>query len=119
MTSLEKIDEFLGASGATALAAGDLELMWHYAALNGMTYCRHACNACAGACPYGVQISDVLRTRMYATDYEDLAFARDEYAALERNATACLTCSGAPCRDACVHGIPLAELCGPTHRMLG
>lgn len=118
MTSRDKIDEFLGASGARELASGDLELLQHYAALNGMTYCRHACNDCGGACPYGVQISDVLRTRMYATDYEDLAFARDEYAMIATNAAACLSCTGTPCRDACSHRIPIADLCGPTHRML-
>lgn len=118
MTSKADIDEYLGASGAAALAAGDLELLQRYAALNGMTYCRHACDDCAGACPYGVQISDVLRTRMYATDYEDFAFARDEYAMIDANAAACLTCSGEPCRNACTHGIPIAQMCAPTHRML-
>ncbi|MGD9602418.1 MAG: aldo/keto reductase [Gammaproteobacteria bacterium] len=118
MTSREKIDEFLGASGAHALAAGDLDLLQQYAALNGMTYCRHACNDCAGACPYGVQISDVLRTRMYATDYEDLPFAREEYAQITTDAAACLACTGKPCRDACTHGIAIADLCAPTHRML-
>ncbi len=118
MTSKAKIDEFLGASGASELALGDMELLMRYAAMNGASYCRHACNDCAGACPYGVQISDVLRTRMYATDYEDFAFARDEYAMLEVNAAACLSCSGEPCRNACTHGIAIDEVCGPTHRML-
>jgi hypothetical protein len=65
-----------------------------------------------------VNIADVLRTRMYATDYEDLPFARAEYAAIDGNAAACLSCSGAPCRDACTHDIPIAQLCGPTHGML-
>lgn len=118
MTSKEKIDEFLGASGAPELAVGDLALLGRYAAANGMTYCRHACDDCAGACPYGVQISDVLRTRMYATDYEDLAFAREEYARLGTDAQACLSCSGQPCQNACTHDIPINELCAPTHEML-
>jgi len=118
MTSHEKIDEFLGASGATDLAAGDLALLGRYAHANGMTYCRHACDDCAGACPFGVQISDVLRTRMYATDYEDLVFARDEYAMIKHNASPCLSCSGEPCQSACTHGIAIDELCAPTHKML-
>jgi predicted aldo/keto reductase-like oxidoreductase len=71
-----------------------MELLRHYARLNGTSYCRHACNDCSGACPYGVPIADVLRTRMYATDYEDAAFARREYADLAVNASACLGCSG-------------------------
>lgn len=118
MTEQALIDEYLGASGARAVTARDVELLRHYARLNGTSYCRHACNDCAGACPYGVPIADVLRTRMYATDYEDLAFARSEYAGLAANASACLGCSGAPCQDACSHGLPVAELCAPTHRML-
>ena len=79
---------------------------------------RDACNDCEGACPYGVPIADVLRTRMYATDYGDVAFARDEYAALATNAAACVACSGEPCRDACTHGLDIAGLCAPAHRML-
>ena len=118
MTSETDIDEFLGASGWQALARGDRALLDTYARLNGTSYCRHACNDCEGACPYGVPISDVLRTRMYATDYGDLTFARDEYAALPANAAACLACSGEPCRDACTHGLDIPGLCAPTHRML-
>lgn len=118
MTERTLIDEYLGASGARAVTGRDVELLRHYARLNGTSYCRHACNDCAGACPYGVPIADVLRTRMYATDYEDPAFARSEYAGLAVNASACLGCSGAPCQDACSHGLPVAELCAPTHHML-
>jgi predicted aldo/keto reductase-like oxidoreductase len=118
MTGIEQIDEYLGASGDQTVSARDLGLLKQYAALNGTSYCRQACNDCAGACPYGVPIADVLRTRMYAVDYEDLAFARDEYAALEGNASACLSCTGEPCRSACSHGLDIAAWCAPTHRML-
>ena len=118
MRSVEEIDEYLGASGASSLAHGDLPLLERYAIANGVTYCRHACNDCIGACPFGVEISDVLRTRMYATDYGDLEFARDEYAGIGTNAEACLSCSGEPCRNACTHGIAIDQFCGPTHTML-
>jgi predicted aldo/keto reductase-like oxidoreductase len=118
MTSTELIDEYLGASGARQLAATDPGLLYTYAKLNGTSYCRQACNDCEGACPYGVPIADVLRMRMYATDYQDVAMARDEYARLEVDAAACLGCDGAPCRDACTHGLAIPDLCAPTHRML-
>ncbi len=118
MTSVGKIDEFLGASGEKQLAKHDLELLEQYARLTNMTYCRHACNDCSGACPYGVEISDVLRTRMYATDYADVDFAKREYSAITTDASACLSCDGSPCADACSHGIDIARLCGPTHVML-
>ena len=118
MTSRALIEEYLGASGWRSLALGDLELLGRYAHANGMTYCRHACNDCEGACPYGVPIADVLRTRMYATDYEDFDFARREYEALEANASACLSCTAKPCQGACTHGLSIETLCAPTHEML-
>ena len=118
MTSEAKIDEFLGASAGRSLAAGDKALLSTYAALNGNSQCRQGCNDCAGACPFEVPIADVLRTRMYAVDYQDLAFARSEYAGLDGSAAACLGCDGAPCRDACTYGLLIADLCAPTHRML-
>lgn len=118
MTSEAKIDEFLGASGNRFVTAQARSLLDQYAYLNGANYCRHACNLCDGACPAGVPIADVLRTRMYATDYEDVAFAQREYAMLDANASACLSCSGEPCQDACPNGININQLCAPTHRML-
>ncbi|MEM7221202.1 MAG: aldo/keto reductase [Pseudomonadota bacterium] len=118
MTDEAQISEYLGASGAKALAQGDMDLLRRYAVLNGATYCKHACNDCSGACPVDVPISDVLRTRMYATDYQDIDFARSEYRALATNASACLGCSGAPCAGACPHGIDISALCAPTHQLL-
>ncbi len=118
MTDEALIDEYLGASGSGSISVSDVQLLRQYARLNGTSYCRHACNDCEGACPYGVPIADVLRTRMYATDYKDLAFARAEYQILEASAAACLGCSGAPCQDACSHGLPIAELCAPAHQIL-
>jgi len=118
MTSRQMIDEYLGASGARATAAGDLPLLNRYATLNGDSQCRPACNLCANACPYGVPIADVMRTRMYARDYGDMRFARSEYAMLSGNAAACLTCDAKPCAGACPHGIATEVLLAPTHRML-
>ena len=118
MTSIDQIDEYLGASGASVLASEDLALLREYAALNGASYCKHACNACEGSCPWGVDIANVLRTRMYATDYEDLSFARSEYAGIANNASACLGCDGQPCQSACPHQLAIDQLCAPTHRML-
>ena len=118
MNGTERVDEYLGASGWRKLAAGDMELLERYAMMNGDSYCRHVCNDCEGACPYGVPIADVLRTRMYAVDYRNTRLARDEYALLKTNAAACLSCDGQPCANACTHGIPIDQFCAPTHRLL-
>lgn len=118
MTTRADIDEYLGASGARDITQADFDLLEQYARLVNLTYCNHACNDCAGACPYDVPISDVLRTRMYAIDYGDISFAKEEYARLDGSANACLSCDGKPCQDACTQGINIAQLCGPTHVML-
>jgi predicted aldo/keto reductase-like oxidoreductase len=118
MTSLEAIDEYLGASGSRAVGVEDLPLLRRYAQMHGASYCKHACNACEGACPADVAISDVMRTRMYAIDYGDLRMARDEYSMIVRNAEACLTCTAKPCASACPHGLKIDSLTAPTHRLL-
>jgi len=110
MTSREQIDEYLGASGWTRPHARDQALLERYEARNGATQCRYGCGQCAGACPHGVPIADVLRTRMYARDYGDAALAREEYARLGAGASACLTCSGAPCAGACPFGLEIGSL---------
>ncbi len=118
MTSRDLIDEYLGASGGRSVHAEDLPLLQRYARVNGASYCRHACSACEDACPAGVAIADVMRTRMYALDYKDPRMARAEYAMINRNAAACLSCSAKPCAGACPHGLKIDALTAPTHRLL-
>jgi uncharacterized protein len=118
MITREAIDEFIGASGFRSLHAEDLPLLQRYARVNGASYCKHACSACEDSCPAGIEIADVMRTRMYAIDYRDLRMARAEYAMIKHNAAACLSCSARPCATACPHGLKIAELTTPTHRLL-
>jgi len=101
-----------------SVAGADLPLLRRYARINGASYCRHACQDCLSACPYGVPIGDVLRARVYAVDYGDLALARSEYATLPAGAAPCLSCAAQPRRGACSHGLPIDRLLAPTHRML-
>lgn len=118
MTSAKRINEYLGASGWRTAAHDDLPLLQRYAQMQGTSYCRHACNDCAGACPANVPIAEVLRTRMYAQDYGDMRLAHSEYALLGAGAVACLTCTQQPCASACSHGLPIHTMLAPTHRML-
>src|SRR5215475_3243260 len=118
MTSPARIDEYLGASGWRSAAHDDLPLLRQYAQMHGDSYCRHACHDCESACPYGVPIADVLRTRMYAQDYGDLKLARSEYARLGAGAAPCLTCAHQVCAGACTHGLAINTLLAPMHRML-
>lgn len=118
MRNVGMIDEYLGASGWRQVGPRDVSLLHRYEEMNGTSQCRYGCGECAGSCPYGVAISEVLRTRMYAMDYGDGDEANREYASLENDAAACATCGGAPCAHACPHGIPIPKLTGETHRLL-
>ena len=118
MKTTEDIDEFLAASGSSQLSRIEDQLLKKYAKLNGMSYCKQVCNSCEGSCPAQVPIADVMRTRMYAIDYKDIEFAKDEYALLESDAASCLTCSGEPCKNACPKGVDISKWCAPTHKML-
>ena len=118
MTSKENITEFVGGSGWKKISRREVPILKKYARLNGTSYCRHACNDCAGACPENVPIADVLRTRMYATDYEDVRFAKAEYSMLGAGASACLTCSHQSCAGSCTHGLPIEKMTAPTHELL-
>lgn len=118
MTSPAGIDEYVGASGPQSAAGEDLPLLRRYARVNGGSQCRHGCAECLTACPYGVPIGEVLRTRMYAVDYGDPVLARSEYALLPAGAAPCLSCAAQACRGACPHGLPIERLLAPTHRLL-
>ena len=119
MTSERKIDEFVAASGEPRMASADIPLLVRYAALQGPRYCRSGCRACDEVCPAGVEIPEVLRTRMYEVDYGDPLLARVDYANLTRGAGACLSCIDQPCLGACPSRIPIAALTRDAARRLG
>jgi len=110
MTSTARIDEYVAASGAPEIRQGDLELLERYAALQSGSWCRHGCSACERACPEGVDIAEVLRTRMYAVDYRDQALALEDYARLGAGASACLGCLHQACLVACPFDLPIPTL---------
>ncbi len=105
-----QVDEYLVASGTAGPSRSDLRLLERYEARNGHEQCRYGCRDCEDACPLGVPIADVLRTRMYAEDYGDLALARSELSALHRDASACLSCAHQACTGACPHGLDIPAL---------
>ena len=119
MTSQAMIDEYVEASGSGPPDLADLALLARYESRHASTTCVVGCGDCLDACPAGVAISDVMRTRMYARDYGIPAIAAREYAAIGVNAAACLQCSGAPCATACPRGIPIADWNRKTHNLLG
>ena len=119
MKSREQIDEYLGASGATSVQPGDKAMLRRYDAIASNELCLHGCNACESSCPVGVAVSEVLRTRMYARSYGDLALAREDYAKLGNAASACLDCTLQSCVAACPAELAVADLTRDTAQLLG
>jgi uncharacterized protein len=109
MTGKPQIDEFMHASGDTKLSSQDRELLERYAELQAGKYCVPGCDACETSCPNGVEISEVLRTRMYRVDYRDDVLARTEYGALGAGASACVSCTTQSCLGACPISVPIAD----------
>jgi predicted aldo/keto reductase-like oxidoreductase len=116
MKSPEAVDEYLGASGWQRPRPGDVSLLDRYLARNGATQCRFGCGACESACPAGVPVPEVLRTRMYLRDYADAELAREEYARLGTGASPCLACAAPTCTAACPHGLDVGALTGDAAR---
>jgi predicted aldo/keto reductase-like oxidoreductase len=122
MRSTGQIDEYLGASGARPGAGSsdaDAALLQGYELRHGDTQCRYGCNHCEGACPAGVAIADVLRSRMYAEDYGDREQGREEYARIGRDASACASCADRRCLSACPFGLDVSGLARRAHDLLG
>ena len=109
MTSTAKINEYIGASAQPDEIVGDAGMLGRYAALQSGKYCHHGCNKCEGSCPQGVDIAEVLRTRMYDVDYGNKALAIEDYARLGVGASACIGCDNQVCSDACPYGVPIPE----------
>jgi len=119
MTTPEMIDEYVEASGSGPPDGEDMALLARYQSRNLATSCLVGCSDCAGACPVGVSIPDVMRLRMYDLDYGLPTVAAREYARLQPNAQACLSCSGLPCASACPVGLPIPDFTRETARRLG
>ena len=119
MTSTSKINEYIGASAQPDEIVGDAGLLGRYAALQSGKYCHHGCDKCEGACPHGVDIAEVLRTRMYDVDYGNKPLAVEDYAKLGQGASACLGCDNKVCSGACPYGVPIPEFTTDAASRLG
>ena len=113
---LQHVDEYLYASGKVP-DAEDVAVLEKYDRLTAETYCAPHCGACLSSCPEKVGINDVLRHRMYFEDYRSERQAIELYAALDRNASVCASCS-APCTGSCPLGIRIQDRMVGAHELL-
>lgn len=112
----QQVDEYVFASGA-AVSDRDLALLERYDHLTRGDYCQPHCGRCLDSCEYTLPIHDVLRYRMYFKDYGWEKEGMRLYAKLDRNASACASCS-APCAGTCPIGVPIRQKMLDAHRVL-
>jgi predicted aldo/keto reductase-like oxidoreductase len=106
ITDMEQLDEDMGAMTAPyteadgKLLAGQLE---HIRPL----YCR-MCGQCAGACPKGLPVSDVLRFLSYAEGYGQFALGRESFMELPESVRTVRCSSCDTCAVRCPNGVNVA-----------
>jgi predicted aldo/keto reductase-like oxidoreductase len=113
---LQHVDEYLYASGQ-AVTPADVAILEEYDRQIRGTYCSPHCGVCLGSCPEGLPIADILRHRMYFEDYGWEKEGMRLYAALERGADVCASCS-APCVGSCPVDIPIQDRMTGAHDLL-
>ena len=113
---MQHVDEFLYASGKQ-LTDSDIALLEKYDRLTQGTYCAPNCGACLDSCSGQLAVNDILRHRMYYEDYGWKSEGIRQYAQLERNASACLSCD-APCAGSCPLGIAIKDRMIGAHELL-
>jgi uncharacterized protein len=107
MTDQEQVDENMKAMSGSfedrdrRLLAEELERI-------GPLYCR-ACGGCAGTCPKGLPVPDMLRCLMYADGYGQFALGRENFMSLpeEVRMVRCGDC--AECAVRCPNGVRVAS----------
>lgn len=107
MTDMEQLEENLKAMTAPFTEA-DQQILAEHLRYIAPLYCR-GCNSCAGQCPKGLPIADILRCLMYAEGYGEFALGRERFLALSEEALTvrCRDCSG--CTVRCPNGVRVAE----------
>jgi len=107
MTDMDQLDENLKTMGAPLTDTDRKVLAWQLEYITPL-YCR-MCGQCAGQCPQGVPVADVLRYLTYAEGYGQFALGRQHFLELPEEVTRvrCDSCPG--CTVKCPNGVRVAE----------
>jgi len=107
MTDMDQLDENLKTMGAP-LTDTDRKLLARQLEYITPLYCR-MCGQCAGQCPQGMPVADVLRYLTYADGYGQFALGREHFLELPEEVTRvrCQLCPS--CTVKCPNGVRVAE----------
>ena len=118
MTSESLIDELAMFDSNNINQVKSYNLLEKYFSLNSKNICPPGCDICNNVCPNDVNISDVMRSKMYAVDYKNARKALVSYSQIANNASDCLSCSGEPCLNKCGYDLDIKNLNNFTHKLL-
>ena len=118
MTSNSLIDEITTISDKKYAKNHYFELLKKYYQINHESICPPGCGVCKNVCPSNVEISEVMRSKMYALDYKNPNKALLTYSSINNNALACLSCSGKPCLNSCNYNLDIKNLNVMSHKLL-
>ena len=118
MTSNSLINELTSSTNKKYNNQKYFSLLKKYYQINHENICPPGCSSCKNSCPSNVQISEVMRSKMYALDYKNSKKALITYASINNNANACLTCSGRPCSNICDYNLDIKKLNTLSHKLL-
>ncbi|MDG2268464.1 MAG: aldo/keto reductase [Alphaproteobacteria bacterium] len=118
MTSNSLIDEITTISDKKYAKNHYFELLKKYYQINHESICPPGCGVCKNVCPSNVEISEVMRSKMYALDYKNPNKALLTYSSINNNALACLSCSGKPCLNSCDYNLDIKNLNVMSHKLL-
>jgi predicted aldo/keto reductase-like oxidoreductase len=107
MTDMEQLDENLRALAEPFTGADEKILAVRLKEIRPL-YCS-MCGSCAGKCPKGIPVADVLRYLSYSEGYGEFQLARENYLSLSseiRNAR-CETCT--TCAVRCPNGVQVVQ----------
>ena len=107
MTDMDQLDENFKAM-ATPFTDGDKQVLAAHLEHIRPFYCR-MCGSCAGTCPKGVPVADVLRFLTYADGYGQFALGRERFLELPQEVAGvrCQDCSSCPVE--CPNGVKVTQ----------
>jgi uncharacterized protein len=107
ITNMEQLEENMKALNEKFTSSDEKLLAAHLQEIRPF-YCS-TCGSCAGKCPQGLPVADVLRYLSYAEGYGEFQLAREHFLALPENirTVRCADCSG--CTIKCPNGVRVVQ----------
>lgn len=107
MKDMSHLREDIAVMGMLKFTGRDERILKRYNAAIAPFYCSF-CGKCESSCPYGVEISTINRSLMYAEGYKSGELARTTYREIPLSASADVCTNCPTCTAHCVNGLDIA-----------